>query len=182
VKKIILIAISLMPCMVTAQKLLKPSIDKITDDTTWATSKEKIYAHLNYLTSQGNGIYCWVKKVSSIKEKILALNPQRVNEGVVFSIEQGQNAYLKLSDKSIITLTAIVGDTGATNVDVIAHTVIATGSAIGYYLLSDEDVEKIKSSPVTFIRVETSTGDFDGDVKPKNGNLIKKEIELVEKK
>ena len=177
-KRSILILTFLFPFIVSAQKLLKPNIDKISGDTTWLTSKEKLYLHGNYLTGQGEGVLCWVEKSKGIK--VLGLNPQTVNQRDVFSIPKGQKAYLKLGDNTTITLNSLTSDIGNSHVGIAGDYVISGGSAIGFYVLTDEAVQKIKANPVVFVRIETSTGNFDCDIKSKNAELIKKQLELIE--
>ncbi|PTQ95871.1 hypothetical protein C8P68_105382 [Mucilaginibacter yixingensis] len=181
-KKILISTLLILPLFASAQKLLKPSVDKITSDTTWATSKEKIYMHGNYLTGQGEGVLSVVEKIKTGKEEavVLILNVQTVNQRAVYSIVKGGKAYLKLSDNSIITLTSSTLDFGNPRVGLAGDMVITTGSAFGLYDLSREDIEKIKANTVTFLRVETTTGNFDCDIKPKSSDILKKQIELVE--
>ena len=38
---------------------------------------------------------------------------------------------------------------------------------------------KLKTFELTFLRIETSTGNFDCDIKPKNAEVLRKQIELI---
>jgi hypothetical protein len=181
-KKILVIATLCLPFTVSAQKLLKPNVDKISGDTTWSTSKEKLYFHANYLTSQGEAVECWVEQIGKLKAKALVLNPQTTNLSKAFSILKDQKAYLKLSDNTTITLVSATYDYGTVNAGYAGDHLLTKGAAIAFYTLSDSDIEKIKSSPLTFLRIQTTNGDFDCDIKPKFSEVIKKEIELFENK
>ena len=176
-KKTLLIAIILLPFTVSAQKLLKPEIDRITGDTTFSTSKEKLYLHGNYLTQQGEAVECLVMKTG--RSISLILIPQTLNEKSFFTVVQGQKAYLKLKDNSLVTLTARASRVSDADVNEAGGTVYSNGILKVPYALMSDDISKIKSSDLVFLRIETSIGNFDCDIKPKFSGVIMKEIELV---
>ena len=180
-KKILLVAALFFPLITSAQKLLKPKVDKISGDTTWATSKEKLFMHGNYLTGQGEAVLSVVEKIKAGKEEaiVLILNVQTVNQRTVYSISKGQKAYLKLSDNSTVTIKSATYDIGNPQAGIAGDFVITSGSTVGVYDLLKEDIEKIKANDITFLRVETSSGNFDCDLKPKNSEMLKKQIDLI---
>ena len=176
-KKFLFIIIGLIPFVASAQKLQKPAVDRITGDTTWSTSKEKLYLHGNYLTGQGEGVLCWIKVNKDYKA--LVLNPQTMNQRTIYMITKGTKAYLKLSDNSTVTLTCATNDAGQADVGVAGNAVITNGSAVGFYDISAEDIQKLSTTTLTFLRIETSSGNFDCEIKPKNAEMFKKQFALI---
>ncbi|TWR26412.1 hypothetical protein FPZ43_14705 [Mucilaginibacter pallidiroseus] len=178
-KKFLLILITVLPTTLFAQKLLKPAVDKITGDTTWNTSKEKLYIHGNYLTGQAEGVITWVK-VNKLG-KALILNPQTTNQRSVFMLTKDDKAYLKLSDNTTITLVCATNDIGRSGAFLAGDNVITNGSAFGIYDLTPEDIEKLSTTALTFLRIESSSGNFDCEIKSKNAEMFKKQFALVAK-
>jgi len=179
-KKVFFITVFLLPLAVSAQKLLKPNVDQITNATTWSTSVEKLYLRGNYLTAQGESVTFQLKKFSDTNAEVLVLSPQNLNLGVEISIARDQKAYLKFSDNSIITLTCATDDPGNSQYSKIDHNAIQTSSASGYYYLSASDIEKLKTVSLVFLRIEDSAGNFDCNVKSKNAMTLKKAMVLIE--
>jgi len=153
--------------------------DKLSNDTTWSTSEEKLYFQGNFLTAQGEAVTFQVIKFSKTKGAVLVLNPQSLNMGEELSIAKNQKVYLKFSDNTIITLASSTDDDGNAKYSLVAQDVAQSSSASGYYDLSDADIEKFKSKTLTFLRIETSTGNFDCDIKAKNAAMLKKAIGLI---
>ena len=176
-KKILLIAIASLPYLVSAQKLLKPVVDQITGETTWSTTKEKLYLDGNFLTQQGEAVECMVTKTG--KQVALILIPQTLNEQSAFTISQGEKAYLKLKDNSIITLTSQNYLTSDTSSGVAGSTTYSNGILRIPYIITDADIRKIESSELVFLRIETSIGNFDCYIKPKFAHVISKQVELI---
>ncbi|MBB5396186.1 hypothetical protein [Mucilaginibacter sp. AK015] len=173
-KKLLLVIIVLFPFVSSAQKLTKPAIDKLTGDTTWSTSKEKLYLHGNYLTGQAEGVVCWVRSFKGSKS--LVLNIQTTNQKNFPAMNTGGKAYFKLADNSTVTLTCSAND-----YSISGSNVAIAGSAFAMYDVSAEEIQKLTSSALTFLRVETTNGNFDCDIKPKNAEMFKKQFELIAK-
>lgn len=171
-KKLLLTIIVLMPLALFAQKLTKPVVDKLTGDTTWSTSKEKLYLHGNYLTGQAEGIVCWVSSFK--RSKSLILNLQTTNQRNYPTMNSGSKAYFKMADNSTVTLTCSANDYG-----ISGSNVVVSGSAFGLYDISAEDIAKLSAGKLTFIRVETTAGSFDCDIKPKNAEMFKNQFALI---
>jgi hypothetical protein len=171
-RKLLLIVIVILPFVSSAQKLTKPAIDKLTGDTTWSTSKEKLYLHGNYLTGQGEGVVCWLRSYKGAKS--LILNIQTINQKNFPSMINGSKAYFKLADNSTVTLTCSAND-----YSISGSNVAVAGTAFGLYDLSKEEIIKLLSADITFLRVETSTGNFDCDIKAKNAEMFKKQFPLL---
>ncbi|MES2269100.1 MAG: hypothetical protein V4520_20215 [Bacteroidota bacterium] len=171
-KNSLLILILLLPFVVSAQKLTKPAVDKLTGDTTWSTSKEKLYLHGNYLTGQAEAVVCWVRSLKGVKS--LVLNLQTTNQKNFPSMDNGRKAYFKFADNSTVTLTCSAND-----YSVSGSAVAISGSTYGVYDVSPEDLAKLSAGTLTFLRVETTAGNFDCDIKPKNAEMFKKQFPLV---
>jgi hypothetical protein len=171
-RKLLLIIIVMLPFVSSAQKLTKPAIDKLTGDTTWSTSKEKLYLHGNYLTGQGEGVVCWIRSYKGSKS--LIVNIQTTNQKNFPTMVTGGKAYFKLADNSTVTLTCSAND-----YSISGSNVVIAGTAFGLYDLSTQDIAKLSSANLTFLRVETTTGNFDCDIKAKNAEMFKKQFPLV---
>jgi hypothetical protein len=173
-RKLLLIAIVLFPFVSSAQKLLKPVVDKLTGDTTWSTSKEKLYLHGNYLTGQGEAVVCWIWSYKGSKS--LVLNLQTTNKENFPTMTAGGKAYFKLADNSTVTLTCSAND-----YRISGSNVAVAGSAFGMYDITPEDIAKLSTGTLTFLRVETTAGNFDCDIKSKNAEMFKKQFPLIAK-
>ncbi|MBD1392654.1 hypothetical protein [Mucilaginibacter glaciei] len=171
-KKLILIIVLFLPFIASAQKLQKPTIDKLTGDTTWTTSREKLFMHGNYLTGQGEVALCFLRAAKGSKD--LIINLQVVNKSNFPSMLTGSKAYFKLADNSTIPLTCAANDYHISGSDLAV-----AGSAYGLYTLTANDIAKLTSSDLTFLRVETTSGNFDCDIKPKNAEMFKKQFALI---
>ena len=139
-KKLLLITILYCPILASAQKLLKPDIDRVSGDTAWTTSKEKLYVHLNFLTQQGEGLECYVTKKG--KSIALILMPQTMNEQSVFTITDGQKAYLKFKDNSSVVLQADQFVMSDAKVGEALSTVYSNGIIKAPYTLTNDNIAK----------------------------------------
>ncbi|QXV66889.1 hypothetical protein INP83_07350 [Mucilaginibacter sp. 21P] len=171
-KKLLLILILFIPFTVSAQKLLKPTVDKLTGDTIWSTSKEKLYMHGNYLTGQGEAVVCFLKSTKGAKG--LVLNIQSTNQAKFPVFVKEGKANFKLADGSIVTLTCVSDD-----YSISGSTVAIAGSSFGLFGLSPADIEKLSTQNITFIRLETTAGNFDCDIKTKNAEMFKKQFAVL---
>lgn len=135
--------------------------------------------HGNYLTAQGEAVQCFVVRVHNTH--ILYMIPQTINEQSVFTIDKGQKAYLKFSDKSLITLTNDEYKISDTDVSIAGNFVNDKGSIMVSYILTDDDIKIINNADLTSLRFETSNGNFDCEIKSKFAELIRKQIALVDK-
>lgn len=180
-KKLCLIITLISPFMLSAQKLLKPSIDKLTNDTTWATSEEKLYFDGNFLTQQGQAVTFQLNRYSRSKGVLsLVLIPQSLNIGEYLSIARGQKAYLKFTDNSIIVLNAAVNDEGNAQFNVIDHQRNQSSSAKNYYDFNYHTAQLLKTKTLAFLRIETADGDMDCDIRAKNARKLQKAVMLIE--
>ncbi len=176
-KYTLLIAIILLPIISSGQKLLKPEIDKLTEDTTLKTSKEKLCIDGNYLFGYGKTLEFWIEKTK--RNYYLILYVQTVNTESKFSIIAGDKTYLKLSDKSIITLTTNTTQPADVNRFKAGSSTYHQCEMTIPYMLSEDDIAKLKATPITFIRIEMKRENFDYDIKPKNAARLTKALALI---
>jgi hypothetical protein len=176
-KKLLLLAFLFFPFIVSAQKLKKPIIDKISGDTIWTTSLDKLYLHGNYLTAQGEAIQCEIDRVG--KTYVLVLIPQTMNERSVFAVNEDQKTYLKFSDNSMLTFSNGAFKISDAQVSEAGGFINDKGSLTMTFALTPDDIAKILSSSLAFVRIETTEGNFDCDIKPKFADPIKKQLQLV---
>lgn len=152
------------------QKLQKPLIDKITGDTTIATSTERIFSKASFTGTVGEQVATTIFKARG--KYFLALNIQTAKTSI-FSIDSDHKAYLKLSDGVVVTLNSI-GD------DLSKYTSVSYGSSgKAVYELSKDQLKDLQTNSVTFARVEYSDGTFEYDIKPKQGELLKQQASLM---
>jgi hypothetical protein len=157
---------------VLAQKLEKPEIDKIKSDTTWRTSDERIYTQLGLVT--GRLLYVYTQKIG--KSYVLAFRLDNVNGPRVFSIGPADITNIKFTDNSVLDLSPTVGGDPHVSYNTEANRVIT----LIYYDLAKEDIETLKTKSISIIRIATEgAGNFDYEIKPKNSNLVKKDLELI---
>jgi len=173
-KKIYLTAIiaACLTLSAKAQKLEKPEIDKIKGDTTWKTSDERIYTQLGLVT--GRLLYAYMEKIG--KSYVLAFRIDNVNGPRIFSIGTENITNIKFTDNSVLDLAPAVGGDSHVSYNTNATRVID----LIFYNLSKEDIETLQSKSISIIRISTNgAGNFDYEIKPKNSDLLKKELELI---
>lgn len=174
-----LISALLLPFIVFAQKMDKPRIDKITNDTTFFTTTEKVAGGNGAFSLSNEDIQVYASKLKGdiFLHTIVGLNVSFYKR---FHAASGNVVIIKLADNSIINLPNIA--------DVIAERkgggTLATGRMCWTGELSmhasKDDIDKILSSVVTVIRVQTDEGNLDFDIKPKGSDIIKKSLTLIQ--
>jgi len=154
-----------------AQKLEKPKIDKITGDTTFSTSKEII-------TNKVGLIYDYLG-VKTIKTKGDVFLSFYISKGItmLYSVNPGDKLILKTTDDKVLEIKSIASQ----NSDFTHSSANTYSDLIALYPVSSDDLIKLKAGTIKVIRIETSKGNFDYDIKLKNADIIKKQIELITK-
>ena len=178
-KYLIAIAAFCLSLSASAQKLEKPKIDKITGDTSLMTSQETVYQKVNFLTGESITV-----KAFGYKDKLhcsIGFMIQKINgsHSSIFAIPNGAKAYFKLSDNTVLALNSEISQISEGKVGDTGTATYTKGVAVPIYTIPKEDIEQLVKAPITVIRIETSDGDIDLDVKPKNSEIIKKEVELI---
>lgn len=172
------IAIALSTQLAFSQKLLKPDIDKLSGDTTWRTNEEAVFVKETLIEASRTVTMQAVKAGNTYMVYISVTEPQSANW---YSISAGSKAFLKLADKSIITLKAAednltqpVGSYTRTYGSVNEGT-----KTIVLYQISKDDLQTLSATPIEFIRLESSKGNLDYDIKPKFAVKVEKNFGLI---
>lgn len=165
-----------------AQKLLKPEIDKISGDTTWKTSSEALYAKVTLVgANEVVGIHAEKLGGTVYIAELAIMKPKSSQQ---YTISQGSKFILKFTDKTLLTLEAakdnLVEKTGSNTTTFgsvaegfITHTI---------YALSKDALEKLSTGSIEFVRIESSAGNIDYDVKPKLAEKVQKAFQLIKSK
>ncbi|WP_184543336.1 hypothetical protein [Mucilaginibacter sp. FT3.2] len=169
------LTIILLACIaasVSAQKLEKPNIDKIKGDTTWQTSDERIYTQLGLVTARL--LYTHMEKIG--KSYVLVLKIDNMNGPRIFSIGAENITNIKFTDNSVINLSPTVGGDSHVTYNTEANRIIN----LVFYSLEKEDIETLRTKSISIVRIATTgAANFDYEIKPKNADLIKKELDLI---
>jgi len=174
-KAFIFLLICFACIIVRAQKLQKPIIDKITGDTTWQTSRERLAAKTNFWGSDILFTYAFKTKQRPFLAFSL-LNGQGIK---IFSINEGNKAIIKMSDGKIISLSAVTSRTSDVDVAFIGNIDTSTSTNLAFYKISVEDLTVLLSGKMSVVRIETSKGNFDYDIKEKNSEVVSKLLSLL---
>jgi len=157
----------------SAQKLEKPIIDKIKGDTVWKTSEERLYTKAGLLSAEV--LHVFVEKVTGAY--VLHFRLEIVNGVRVFSVGPDNIVNIKFTDNSVLDLKPLNSEKFAKR-DYYDNGTKA--EAIVYFELSKTDIEILKSKSVSIVRISTNgAGNLDYEIKPKNSDLIKKDLELI---
>ena len=172
-KKYILIAgIAVSAFNLKAQKLDKPDIDKITGDTTLRT---KIQILSNPFAIVQHAL---TANISRAKHFTLLYFQLKDGIDIYYSVNRGDKAIIKFADGKLLEISAAVDEHSS----IIAYgPPVATGCDVPYDS-TDEDIEILKNSKISVIRIMTTKGPFDYDIKDGKSEVIKKQLDLITKK
>jgi hypothetical protein len=179
-KKFLLLWVLTFPLMASAQvypftgsglKLMKPDIDKVTGDTVWKTSANRIADQgsmrkpdiLEYVTMKRKGhvaLFIYLTKGG--------------NKPDLFSIKKGGKMIIKFSDSTTVALHSAATDTAVLDASQ-KNTVLCWG----IYNLDPDEVPVLKNNAVASIKIETSIGTLNYEVKEKNSTLIANQLALI---
>lgn len=171
-KKYIFMSImSFLAFTASAQKLEKPTIDKITGDTTLETKEQPLQSRLSLSTHL---IAC-----SIIKARGLYLLYFHIKEGGEWhiKIDTTDKAIIKFTDGKVLVLNAPLEEHSSINYDA---TPVFTDADFPY-LLSSIDIDQLRNGKISIIRLNTSKGNFDYDISDGKSEIIKKQLELITK-
>jgi hypothetical protein len=177
-KKLLFIVFVVSPFFAFAQKLEKPEVDKITGDTTFSTSKNKI----------GSETALWGADILFVSASKLKAGYMLVfylaksgNRSTVYSINKGGRAILKLKGNDLVNLEAVSSEISKTQYSSFNGIITSANSTISGYVLIDENLNKLLSNQIAVIRIETSEGNVDFTIKDKNSDIIKNQLLLLSK-
>ena len=171
-KYILVAAITIMALNANAQKLEKPVIDKITGDTTFNV-KEQVLA--NPFTLPGH----WLAgNVSKAKNYTLLYLHLKDGMDIYYSVYEGDKAIIKFINGKMLEISAVADEHSS----LIPYASPAVTQSFIAYDLADADVEALKNNKISVIRIMTSKGPFDYEIKDGKSEVIKKQLELIAKK
>jgi len=167
-KKCVLFALMALAAFnATAQKLEKPQIDKISGETTLST-KEEILANP----------FVWIRHFlacSIVKGRGYYTIYFHLREGgeTYYQVAKGDKAIIKLTDGKLLEIVADFDEysSGTPN---------ETRSFLQYDL-TDNDIAILKQGKISVIRINTSNGAYDYEIKEGKSEIIKKQLELLSK-
>lgn len=172
-KKCILIAfMTLVVCSVKAQKLQKLTRDKITGDITISV-KEQVLS--NPFTLPGH--YLAGNMVRGRNYWALYFH---LKDGldIYYYVRKGDNAIIKLTDGKILEITSAFDSESS----LIPYATPAVTESFLAFELTDDDVAALLSGKLSVIRINTSMGAFDYNIKDSKAEVLKKQLELIAKK
>ena len=164
---LLLLVFSAILINVSAQKKLKMEVDKQSGDTSYSTNEEKIYV------KPGSKSLAEMLKTIIYKNKngfMLGFYIQtgRTN---VFTISKGSELQISLGEDRNLFLSSLI--TNESNASGITY----GGRTYAYYRLTESQVQQLKSSPVSNIRIHTSFGYMDYVISEKFSTVISKQLE-----
>jgi hypothetical protein len=176
-KTLLFIYLMLVLCLsVKAQKLEKPRIDKITGDTTYETSRERICTNTGFFGS--DILFVTFNKVKG--NIIASFHILRTNANShIFSINKGNRAIIKYKDGTTTILNAIVSQIADGNVSSYGNIVTSDVQVDGLYDITTNDVNSLIKNDLTIIRIETSVGNIDYEINAKHSAVINKCVSLI---
>ena len=74
----------------------------------------------------------------------------------------------------------MAGEISQTRYSTSSSMTTSTNTVFASYSLTQNDMVTLVSNPISIIRIETSTGNVDFDIKMKKSDLIGNEIKLVQ--
>ncbi len=171
-KKPFLIAgMSLLCLYAKAQKLEKPIIDKIKGDTTWATSEERIFTKMGF--GDSDILYIYTQKIGDTYT--LCFKIDRNNGINVYTISPENITNIKFTDGSVLDLQPTAS--GPSEVNFHSHGSRSFG--LIFYGLTKDQLKELQSKTISVVRINSSRGNFDYEIKPKNADLVKKSLDII---
>lgn len=169
IKKLLLLAAWVLPLCATAQKLVENKVDDFTKAKVKRTTWEPICREA--------GFYAYAKASSINDQNILSI--KFMGKGSVYSISEKDQIMIMLQNDSIISLncmkyTLSCKGCGATG--------LVGSNAYGIsadYAFTSEQRDFLINNKVKKIRVYTSVGYSEGEIKEKFAETFIKELELI---
>jgi hypothetical protein len=168
-RKAILFTLLFIPVFCFGQKLVKNEVDEFTGISVKTTSLEQLVSESPW----GGNSFHLSESVKRINDNYYLI--VRFSLDNVFSVASEQKLMIKLENDSIVTLLN-------KEYDISSNGRGAIGGKQGVYLtypIESDDLDLLKENKATKIRIYTTDGYLEKDIKEKNQDKIKKCIELV---
>jgi hypothetical protein len=152
------------------QKLSENEVDEFTGNTVMRTSWETLYASLKFTS------YYRVSKINND----YYLDLKIVMNGAVFSIDEGAELMIKLKTSEIISLSNLEFKVTCLGCGAKG---LAYSSAQGIqvsYKLSKSQIDELKKGIGTKLRIYTSKGYLEGNIKARNYKKFKNALGLID--
>jgi len=168
-KAVLVLLLATITQSLLAQKIVKNEVDEFTGhsvkETSWTTftSKSKLYS------------YTRLRKV----DNTCFLGFKMVTKGVVCSVKEGETLFFKLSNNEIMKVTNL--DHEITSVGAGAASV-SWSNVLGLHLkcsLNKDQIAKLNKHNIVKVRVNTSVGYIEAELKEKQSLKFKKALALL---
>jgi len=172
-KKYILIALEALTVLgAKAQKLEKPKIDKITGDITLSV-KEQVLS--NPFTLPGHYL-----AGNMVRGKNYWALYFHLKDGldIYYYVSKGDKAIIKFTDGKLLEISSAFDAQSS----LISYATPPVTQSFLAFELTDDDIVALLSGKLSVIRINTSIGAFDYDIKDSKADVIKKQLELMAKK
>jgi len=156
---------------VSAQKKLKYDIIKSTGDTLFRTSEKRLYTHAGGSKALGEILESTVYKSKNGISLAIDIQTGRTN---TFTIKEGSRIQLKQKNGESVSLYANSYNSSRNSLLGYGCTMLV------FYRVSKKDITQLKSSPIDFIVIQSSTGDMDYQLKEKAGDIIPEQLTRIE--
>jgi hypothetical protein len=157
---------------VNAQKLEKPMIDKISGDITLST-KEQVLS--NPFTIPGHYLAGYIIKGKGYCELCFHLKD---GLDIDYYVLKGYKGVIKFTDGKLLEINALFDKDSSPIPDASPP---VTQSFLSFDL-TNEDITALENGKVSVIRIMTSQGAFDYEIKDGKSEIIKKQLELITKR
>lgn len=171
VRRFIGICLLAAPFIVQAQKMDKPQIDKITNDTTFFTTTEKVAGNKGSLSSSAEDIEAYLSYKNGIINLHLKVELTTMDHNF-FRVSSGNKVLIKLADNTVVTLSNIADEHAVREGVGPRITGRLCWTADVACNLGKEDISRMSSSVIKVIRVEADGQNLDFDVKQKGSDII----------
>jgi hypothetical protein len=172
-KKYLLIALMALTAFnARSQKLEKPVIDKITGDIT-LSAKEQVLA--NPFTLPGHYLAGNIARGTSYWAIYFHLKD---GMDIYYYVLKGDQAIIKFTDGKLLKISSAFDAQSS----IIPYATPPVAESFLAFELTDDDITTLENGKISVIRISTSQGPFDYDIKNSKSEIIKKQLELLTKK
>jgi hypothetical protein len=171
-KKYILIALEALTVLCAkAQKLEKPKIDKITGDTTLSTKEQAL---ANPFTLPGHYLAGNIMKGKNYWAMYFHLKD---GMDLHYYVLKGDKAIIKFTDGKLLEISAAIDAYSS----IVPYATPPVTEIFLVFDLTNEDITALENGRIAVVRINTSQGPFDYDIKDSKAEIFKKQLELITK-
>jgi hypothetical protein len=172
-KRYILVAFfASVVCSAKAQKLEKLKRDKITGAIT-LSAKEQVLA--NPFTLPGHYLAGNIVRGTGYWAIYFHLKD---GLDIYYYVLKGDKAIIKFTDGKLLEISSASDEQSS----IIPYATPPVAESFLAFELTDDDITTLENGKISVIRINTSQGPFDYDIKNSKSEIIKKQLELLTKK